>query len=53
MSSEKTVPMVCPECRGTEDYYGILSFPGQETPPCPNHKTPDGEPRPVKLVPAK
>ena len=41
--------MVCPECRGTENYYGILAFPGQDIPTCPNHKTAAGEPRPVEL----
>jgi len=34
--------MVCPACRGTENYYGRLVSaselkPGREPPKCPNH----------------
>lgn len=40
----KTIPYVCPKCRDTEDYYGILAFPDAQglttIPMCPNHKDP-------------
>lgn len=31
------VPMVCPRCRETENYYGRLVFDGEENVKCPNH----------------
>lgn len=50
---KKAAPYVCPECRGTENYYGILRFPDQAAPTCPNHKTDTGEERLVELEPAQ
>lgn len=48
------MPFVCPECRDTENYYGILVFPGATEPAtCPNHKTETGEIKVVLLVPAQ
>jgi hypothetical protein len=52
----KALPYVCPVCRTTEDYYGILVFPDDEgnvaVPTCPNHKGSDGVDPKVELVPA-
>lgn len=54
----KAIPYVCPECRDTENYYGLLVFPVPDgiewtpIPTCPNHKNADtGEDKVVELVP--
>lgn len=52
-----TVAYVCPVCRDTDSYFGLLLFPDDEgnvvIPTCPNHRNADGTEDAVLLVPAK
>lgn len=37
IDESKSVPYHCPQCFGTDNFYGILRFEGAAVSRCPNH----------------